>query len=411
MTPEYTLLRDPIHGFIRVNRFEREVINSAPFQRLRHIKQLALTHMVYHGAEHTRFGHALGVMALASRVFDVLALQSREQIRSLLGWNEEDTQRYRQLLRLAAALHDIGHPPFSHATEKDLFPQGLDHTTYGKRIVEETVLREIIDTHGKPLGISTADLIPLFGSFEGSRLAFLQKIFAGDLDVDRMDYLLRDSLYTGVSYGLFDLDRLIHTMTLAEDPKGGEPILVIEEGGIHAAEGLLLGRYFMFTQVYFHKVCRAYNILLTDFVRQILPRGKYPKEIHKFLELDDLSIYAKMKEDREGLGSRILSRSHYQCLFETSESGVSEEIKKFEEFREKILQRFPGVDLKEDVSDSAPHRFAHETFYVKKGNGELSPMDQESLLIRTLQPIRQRRLYLRNPERIEIDELQVASNP
>ena len=123
------------------------------------------------------------------------------------------------------------------------------------------------------------------------------------------------------------------------------------------------------------------------------------------MELDDLSIYAKMKEDREGLGSRILSRSHYQCLFETSESGASEEIKKFEEFREKILQRFPGSDLKEDVSDSAPHRFAHETFYVKKGNGELSPIDQESLLIRTLQPIRQRRLYLRNPERIEIDGL------
>jgi HD superfamily phosphohydrolase len=405
VTQEYTLLRDPIHGFIRVNRLEREVINSAPFQRLRHIKQLALTHMVYHGAEHTRFGHVLGVMALASRVFDVLVLQSREQIRSLLGWNEGDVERYRQLLRLAAALHDIGHPPFSHATEKDLFPQGWDHTLYGRRIVEETLLREVIDTHGKPFGISTADLIPLFESFEGSHLAFLQKIFAGDLDVDRMDYLLRDSLYTGVSYGLFDLDRLIHTMTLAEDPKTGEPILVIEEGGIHAAEGLLLGRYFMFTQVYFHKVCRAYNILLTDFVRQILPRGKYPKDVHKFLEFDDLSIYAEMKGDRQGLGGRILSRSHYQCLFETSESGASEEIKKFEEFREKVLQRFPEADLKEDVSDSAPHRFAHETFYVKKGNGELSPIDQESLLIRTLQPIRQRRLYLRNPERIEIDGL------
>ncbi len=413
---DYTLLRDPIHGFIRVNRLEREVINSAPFQRLRHIKQLALTHMVYHGAEHTRFGHALGVMALSSRVFDVLVLQNREQIRSFLGWSEDDIERYRQLLRLAAALHDIGHPPFSHATERDLFPQGFDHTTYGKRIVEETALRDIIDTYGKPLGISTADLVPLFGSFKGSHLAFLQRIFAGDLDVDRMDYLLRDSLYTGVSYGLFDLDRLIHTMTLAEDPKTGEPILVIEEGGTHAAEGLLLGRYFMFTQVYFHKVCRAYNILLTDFVRQILPRGKYPKDIHKFLELDDLSIYAEMKENKEGLGRRILGRSHYQCLFETSESCTPEEIRKFEEFREKILRQHPEVDLKEDVSDSAPHRFAHEAFYVKKMSGELSPIDRESLLIRTLQPIRQRRLYLRNPERIEPeriedDGLQFPSNP
>lgn len=403
MGQEYTLLRDPIHGFIRLNRLEREVVNSGPFQRLRHIKQLALTHMVYHGAEHTRFGHALGVMELATRLFDVLMSQRKEVVRSLLGWSSEEIERYRELLRLAAALHDIGHPPFSHATERDLFPSGFDHTSYGTKVIEETEIREIIDTLGKPLGIQTSDVVELYRGGEGSATHFLQRIFMGDLDVDRMDYLLRDSLYTGVSYGQFDLNRLLYTLTLAEDPEGGEPILVLEEGGMHAAEGLLLGRYFMFTQVYFHSVCRAYNILLTDFVRRILPRGKYPTEVQKFLDLDDLTIYAEMKKDRSGLGKRILSRGHYPCLFETSESCGPQEIKQFEEFREGVLRRFPDAELKEDVSDNAPHRFAHETFYVKKSaTGALVPIDQESLLIRTLQPIRQRRLYLRSPEKIEL---------
>lgn len=158
--------RDPVHGFIELNEWERDIINQPAFQRLRRIKQLAWTDMVYPGATHTRFEHSLGVMHVATRIFDTLR-QRDEQLLEELGY--ENLDRQRQLVRLAALLHDIGHPPFSHATE-ELFPSDpntkkpYSHEQYSAAIVEHE-LKEVIENHPfnkKNFNFSVKDLTGFF---------------------------------------------------------------------------------------------------------------------------------------------------------------------------------------------------------------------------------------------------------
>ena len=141
-------VRDPIHGFIIYNGLEKEIINSKPFQRLRHIKQLAFTDYVYPGATHTRFAHSLGVMEFATKIFDILVRKQGDVLKKGFGWNDGDIQRNRQLLRLSALLHDVGHAPFSHASES-LFSNGQKHEDYSVKIIRETQIGNIIDQYSK----------------------------------------------------------------------------------------------------------------------------------------------------------------------------------------------------------------------------------------------------------------------
>lgn len=137
MKKTYDKFRDPVHGFIEVSSLEREIVDSEPFQRLRNIKQLAMTHLVFHGAEHTRFGHSLGVMHMVTRAFGSAIRNGG------LNWPEEKVEYYKQILRLIALTHDLGHAPFSHAAEA-VFPNGMEHEDYTRKIVLETEIADII---------------------------------------------------------------------------------------------------------------------------------------------------------------------------------------------------------------------------------------------------------------------------
>ncbi|MCK4427220.1 MAG: HD domain-containing protein, partial [candidate division Zixibacteria bacterium] len=139
----YRGFRDPIHGFIKVYDAERDIINTPAFQRLRRIKQLGLTCLVYHGADHTRFAHSLGVMELATRVFETTLLKDQNGDKVLKWKNKKEINRNKVLVRLVALLHDIGHAPFSHASE-ELFPKGLNHEIYSAKIVTEDIELESI---------------------------------------------------------------------------------------------------------------------------------------------------------------------------------------------------------------------------------------------------------------------------
>ena len=134
--------RDPIHGFIKVRKHENEIINTRPFQRLRNVKQLAMTHYVYHGAEHSRFGHSIGVMHLVTRAFNS-AIQGYDE-----NFPEEKREWYEQILRLIALTHDLGHPPFSHASESVL-PDNLEHEDFTEKIITETEIADIINKIGE----------------------------------------------------------------------------------------------------------------------------------------------------------------------------------------------------------------------------------------------------------------------
>jgi HD superfamily phosphohydrolase len=219
------IIKDPVHGYVEVEDFALALLDSPPLQRLRYIRQLGFSYLVYPGANHTRFEHSLGTMFLA----DVAARR--------FGLSDED----RTLVIAAGLLHDIGHGPFSHASEP-LMEQFL-HTTHDdiERIIGPET-RSLLEENG----ISPTELCQIV---KGKHR--LSGIIHGDLDVDRMDYLLRDAYYTGAPYGTVDAQRLIRH--LIQTPEGET---VLEENGVNAAESLLISRTLMRPSVYYHHVSR-----------------------------------------------------------------------------------------------------------------------------------------------------------
>ena len=337
-------IRDPVHTFVRLDSNERQVLDSRPFQRLRHIHQLALTYLVYPGATHKRFEHSLGVMELASRVFDIVTNHAnvtdhvRARLREL---DEPDTLAYwRRILRMAALCHDVGHLPFSHAAEKDLLPDGWDHERMTREIICGNEMRSIWNSMRPTL--VPEDITKLaVGPKKASDLEFsawesiLSEIIVGDaFGVDRMDYLLRDSHHTGVAYGRFDHYRLVDTLRIlavptADEAAGsGEPALGLESGGIQSAEALMLARYFMYSQVYFHAVRRIYDIHLMDFLKEWLDGGVFSTDLETHLKITDNEVTAGFvaaaarEEPGHVHARRIVERKHFKVVYERNPDDV-----------------------------------------------------------------------------------------
>jgi hypothetical protein len=328
-------IRDPIHVFVRLDTDERKVLDSRPFQRLRHIHQLATTYLLYPGATHRRFEHSLGVMELASRVFDVITNNENikyDQVRDIMPPRTK-IARWRGLLRMAALCHDLGHLPFSHAAETELLPEGWNH----ERLTAEIIKSQEMEDIWKKISLISNDIIKIaLGPKEAAKLGLrlddwetiLSEIITGDtFGVDRMDYLLRDSLHIGVAYGKFDHYRLIDTLRIlpkSEDEEGStEPTLGLAKGGIQSAEALLWARYFMFSQVYFHHVRRIYDIHLQDFLQNWLEGGKFSIDIEDFLRMTDNEIIVEMQKavfDPQSPGhihaKRIIEHKHFKVLYE-----------------------------------------------------------------------------------------------
>lgn len=245
-SPEPYEIRDPIHGFIRLNELEWDVINQPVFQRLRRIRQLAWTDMVYPGAMHTRFEHSIGVMHVASRLFDAIVRRSRDILEKEYKFDESSLGRQRRIIRLAALLHDLGHGPFSHAGE-ELLPMNPANK---KRFVHEDYsaesirygLGDLIANHrsAKLHGITVESILAVFAAPASTAGELIWKdLVSGQMDADRMDYLLRDAFHSGVQYGKYDLDRVVNTLRLCPDPETEGHLIGVEEDGIHAVEGLL----------------------------------------------------------------------------------------------------------------------------------------------------------------------------
>ena len=333
-------IRDPIHVFIKLDSQERTVLDSRPFQRLRCIHQLAMTYLLYPGATHRRFEHSLGVMELAGRVFDVVTQPDNltDIIREMFPQTMDRDKRnyWRRALRMAALCHDIGHLPFSHAAEKDLLPDGWDHERLTRELILSPALKAIWSELEPP--INPEHIIKLaVGPKKASDLKFsdweilLSEMIVGDaFGVDRMDYLLRDSLHAGVAYGKFDHFRLIDTLRILPPPASGdekeqstEPCIGVEAGGLQSAESLLLARYFMFSQVYFHPVRRVYDLHLKDFLKEWLNEGCYPTDLDQFLSITDSEVTSALRlacDDPLQPGyehaKRIIHRKHFKVLYE-----------------------------------------------------------------------------------------------
>ena len=323
------IFRDPVHGNLLVPRgLLVDLIDSPEFQRLRQIRQLGMCYTTFHGAEHSRFQHALGALWLMQRVIAVW----QQEFDFPLSPAERDS------LCAAALLHDLGHGPFSHALERVFV--GVSHEWLGHRLIQSR-LGPIFHRYDR----DPQDVIDILQG--SSPRLVLHELISSQLDVDRMDYLQRDALYTGAKYGLFDCERILYSLKPIVDPASGCEVLGVNAKGTEAVEEFLFSRYYMHWQVYFHHTVRSAELLL----RAILERahevwGRDPELLHlppnlvflfehplsgdgepdpgfldDFVALDDSDVLQAIKlwsKSRDGiladLTQRFLSRRLYKVI-------------------------------------------------------------------------------------------------
>jgi HD superfamily phosphohydrolase len=274
-----TEIRDPIHGYIKLNALAQALTDTPPVQRLRWIKQLGLANLVYPGANHSRFEHSLGVYHLACTLAEHL------------GLDPED----RQKVEAAALLHDIGHGPLSHVTEFALSPFLRQEHESIIDLLKRGELKEVLHEHG----LNPYDIQSLIKGFK------LGQIVNSEIDVDRMDYLIRDAHYTGVAYGVIDHLRLIEKMTLHHGR------LAVEAGGVQAATSLLISRLLMHPSVYYHHVSRIAESMISSGIRDMIENGAEAAEIKS---MDDIQLFSTMVS-AGGLAAEMISRIKYRRLF------------------------------------------------------------------------------------------------
>ncbi|RLI40564.1 hypothetical protein DRO59_08995 [Candidatus Bathyarchaeota archaeon] len=293
-------IKDPVHGYVYITEVEKEIIDSYPVQRLRRLRQLAGAEYVYPGANHTRFEHSVGVMYLAGKVTE------NPNISRLLD-NEEV-----ELLRLAALLHDVGHGPFSHIFEHLLVKElGKTHEDMTVWIVQNSELKDLLNKIGYDPEVVGKLAV---GVLHKSGKSFLDQIITSSIDVDKLDFVVRDTYHTGAEYGYIDVFRLIHTLdVLGED-------LAVDLGALSALESFLIARMESFKSIYFHRVGRAAQIMLATAMEKAnedlgLTSFKTPEE---YLAMDDYTVWSMLKncEKSRGVIENLERRRMLKCAYE-----------------------------------------------------------------------------------------------
>ena len=354
-------IRDPVHGYIKITNEEREIIDSAFVQRLRRIHQLAGAYLVYPGGVHTRFEHVLGTMHVAGLI--------AESIANKIGLERDQIQE----IRLAALLHDVGHGPFSHLFEEVLTEKtDLTHEDISQRIVIESDISEKLEKNG----ISSKRMSQLcVGKLKDH--PFINEIIAGGLSADIMDYLLRDSYFTGVEYGKVDIHRVIDSLDVINDH------LVLDQAAIYAFEALLIARYEMFKAVYFHRTVRAAELMLAhsmSLADNRLGLTKFTK-IEQYLRLTDEIVFDRLVNLQANtpqlkmakkLAEDYSSRQLVKCVFEKvmqRKDRVVERIFNQKRFREELAADIAenagveAINIYVDVptTPSVPYTYERET--------------------------------------------------
>ena len=269
MSNSTKFIRDSIHGNLPLDPFEIEVLDYPQLQRLRRVKQLGFISLIYPGANHSRFEHSIGTMHLASKLADQLELSKEDK----------------DLVRIAGLLHDAGHGPFSHVSEAVL---GVNHEEITAFVIEKTSIHDKLSEK-----FDTKEIIDIING-EGK----LGPIISGDLDMDRMDYLIRDSHYTGVAYGVIDTERIISNLKLERE-------LILDIKGVQAAESALTARYLMYPSVYQHHTTRIINAMFRRCLRDLINQDSLdPKDMYKYDDADMISIC----RHSEGLSREMMEK-------------------------------------------------------------------------------------------------------
>lgn len=387
---EEKVFKDPVHRYVHVrDRVIWDLIGTKEFQRLRRIKQLGTTYLTFHGAEHSRFNHSLGVYEIVRRIVD-------DVFKGRSDWNEED----RLLTLCAALLHDLGHGPFSHSFEK-VFQ--LDHEQFTQKIIlGNTEVNAILSKVHPSFPTSVAEVIA-----KTSEKKLVVSLISSQIDADRMDYLLRDAYFTGVSYGHFDMERILRVMR----PHGDQA--VIKKSGMHAVEDYIMSRYQMYWQVYFHPVSRSAEVILTKILHRAKelyeqfyqfkhePRHFYSLfknqvSLEDYLNLDEgiVSYYFQVWQDEDDtILSDLAKRFMNRHLFKYVEFDPAKEYKKYIELTQ--LFKKAGIDpdyyLVLDSSSDLPYDFYRPgeegerlPIHLLMANGEIRELSRESEIVEAI---------------------------
>jgi hypothetical protein len=295
----YKVVRDPIHGDIRLEGYFLDLLETPEVQRLYNIKQLGFAHLVFPGAHHTRLEHSLGTFKIASQISEVLNIK------------EDD------ILRCAALLHDIGHGPFSHTLESILLERfGVNHVDLTEKLIlgkyevfgeneKEVVglkVNEVLDEHG----ICKEEIVRIIRGNIKQR-PYLSQILSSAIDADQLDYLMRDAYYTGVAYGMIDIERLLNTLKIHKEN------LTVKRKGIGVVENILMARSLMYSSVYFHKTVRIAELMLSKALEEV------SYEPFEFFKMTDAEIMNELKKVG-GFSSEIVTRLKYRRLFKPAYS-------------------------------------------------------------------------------------------
>ncbi|WP_297549215.1 HD domain-containing protein [Thermococcus sp.] len=320
------IIHDGIHGSMKVTGVILDLVKTPEFQRLRHIRQLGLAYLVYPGANHSRFEHSLGTWHIAKRLADEV------------GLNEEESL----LLQVGALLHDIGHGPLSHTFEGIYrhYVKERDHMRLGQDIIMGRInitgeedggrIPEILESYGiKPEEV--ADLI-----LGKSKKPYLGQMLHGGVDVDQLDYLIRDAHYTGVAHGIIDLERLLKVLEIHENE------LVVDEKGVEAVEGMMVARSLMYSRVYFHHTVKIAEGMLTRALEFALEEG----HLWDFWKMTDCRVLVEL-EDLEGLPAELTRKVLHRKLYKAAVLASAEELT-LEEKRE-LLSAYRNVKRRQEL--------------------------------------------------------------
>ena len=367
-------IRDPVHGYVKLDDFAQALIGTPQMQRLRWIKQLGLANLVYPGANHTRFEHSLGAYHLAMVLADHMDLNDEERLK----------------VGAAAILHDIGHGPLSHATEAALSPFLRREHESVIDLLRKSELREVLGEHGlHPQEIQSI--------INGENQ--LGQIVSSEIDADRMDYLIRDSHYTGVAYGVIDHLRLIKMMKVHLGD------LVVESGGIQAATSFLISRLLMHPAVYYHHVCRISECMIASGIRRMIDDGIEAAEVNT---MDDEELFSSMTA-HGGVAAEMVSRIKSRRLFkravyvgleslESSSRSWGSERRIAQEIADQA-----GLDIDYVLVDNPALPDAEEGDFPVLVDGEVKPLRDVSPLVAILEQANRANwrfgVYSRNEDR------------
>ncbi len=360
-------IKDSVHDHIEVDGVAADLLDTPPVQRLRRISQLGTVTLVYPSANHTRFEHSLGVYHLADRALDSLGVQGPEAER----------------VRAAALLHDVGHAPFSHNVEELIHREtGLYHDDVAD-IVAETAVGDVLRDHDLDPG-RVAGLIAGDGRYG--------QLVSGELDVDRMDYLVRDAHHTGVPYGTIDHERLIRELTFADGD------LVLDDGNVQTAESLLLARALMNPTVYTQHTARISKSMLRRATERLLAEtGTTAAEIRRWDDYDLLTALRRT-EATEAFARRYDERTLFKRAVWAEYDDVPARVRSFDHEQTRAAERAIadrcGLSPRQVILDVEPKPEMRESTSKVIVNDEVRRLEEESALVSALRVAQQRRWRL-----------------